>query len=264
MQLIFDEFLNDKVKEAFPNRSIFYVDIKSEEYLKITEQKSSSKCHLEDSSFEIDPLYVSLLTNASAKQVYTFNECLYFIYRVLYSKQNNCCQLHFKRTNCNIDGSYTSYAYCCFETCNQYIFKANKTNDGGFKIVVLTNKNELRHTCYYNKEGEREIVQKSSQIRGPLRNMFMNLLKDRKTFAVRNQQLQRSSKGLLEAGISEVPSAEVMRKIRFEGNRLIVSDKDPYVEIENLMQNDSFIVHFSREPFVIHLKNMDLVRLAGT
>lgn len=267
MRLIYEEYMDSKNKSAKPNRRINYINIKSNSYKKILRFKNSKKLVSDkkwnkDTSFVIEPLYASLLKRSYDKQEYTFNECLYFIYRILYFNKNNCCVLKFKRTKINGDRSVLkSYGSCSFETCSDYIFTAKLLQNGGYEVQVETDLKSLFHTCFCNNEGKPEIIQKTTQVRGPLRDLFKDMLKGSKVYKLRNELLQKTSKLLLRAGTSEVPSDSVMRQIKTEGN---FSNRDPYQEIEEYKEKSKFIVHYSKEPsFTIYLRSETLVKIAA-
>lgn len=282
MHIIFEEFYRQRDKTAKPNRTIKYIDVKTTEYENIisTKKASNSNCIFEDSEFQISPLHVALIKEASRPTLklrersetnnttdknnkvgkrYSFNECLYYLYRLMYYKVNNCCIPNFKSTN-KTDTGYTSYAYCFFETCNSYVFKAKVNTLGGYDVKVTTNATSILHTCYYNEEKRtHEIIQKYQQVRGPLRDVYMELLEEKKAYAVRNILLLQSSEYLLMAGISEVTNEAVMRQIKYEKNQLFSIQNDPYEEIADLKNKKDFIVFYSKEPFNVYLRNTPLI-----
>lgn len=267
LDFIFNESQMQKDKEAKPNRVIDYVLFGSSSYNDIIAEKKKTKAmYMEDCKFDIEPLYVSIMNRAVDDKQYTFTECLHFIYRILYFQHNNCCILNFNSTKPNVKSTeYKSYGNCAFETCNRYIIIARKQENGSFSVEVKTTNKNLTHLKIKNKvSGEIEILQKSAQVKGPLRDIFMNMLQNRKVYAVRNIELQKSSKYLLSAGTSEVPSDTVMRRVKSQRNYLEVSHRDPYIELEIMKSESSFIVYLNNtNPFCMYLRNDTLVDIAA-
>lgn len=208
----------------------------------------------EDSSFEIETLYVELVKNA-IENGFSKSLCWESVVKYKYEVMNNCCNLIFKLFRSTENG-FITYAHCEFPTCNKLKFEARYNEDNcSMKVVVLSN-NETNTEITHIKKTDGSVLQRRQQLRSFERLKVQQELQTTNAFPLRSSKistLQSAIPNRDTIGVNRIPSAAVLRTAKSQMKTLLNRDVDPFIDLILMKKENEDLIKFISMPLSVDL-----------